>query len=69
MEVVWHFSHSEQYNTDAKTGGLFTEYINTFLKLKVEASGWPGWVKTESDKAEYIERYFDKEGIRAKGSG
>ena len=69
MEVLWHFSHSEQYNTDAKTGGLFTEYINTFLKLKVEASGWPGWVKTESDKAEYIERYFDKEGIRAKGSG
>ena len=31
---------------DAATGegGLFVEFIDTFLKLKAEASGYPSWV-------------------------
>jgi hypothetical protein len=33
-----------QYNPDTSDGGLFVEYINTFLKLKAEASGYPSWV-------------------------
>jgi len=31
-----------QYDTSAE-GGLFVDYINTFLKLKAEASGYPSW--------------------------
>jgi len=30
-----------QYNRETAEGGLFVEYINTFLKLKAEASGYP----------------------------
>ena len=30
-----------QYNPQTGDGGLFTQYINTFLKLKAEASGYP----------------------------
>ena len=26
-------------------GGLFADYLNTCLKLKAEASGYPGWVR------------------------
>ena len=63
IEVVWHFEHSEQYDRETKTGGLFTEYINTFLKLKVEASGWPSWVVSEQDKTQYLNDYYEHEGI------
>lgn len=63
IHEVWHFDQISQYNPDTKTGGLFTKYVNTFLKLKQEASGWPDWCKTEPDKHKYIELYYQKEGI------
>jgi hypothetical protein len=28
---VWHFDETEQYDPKTKTGGLFTDYVNTFL--------------------------------------
>lgn len=31
--------------------------------MKVEASGYPDWVKTDSDKDKYITDYFENEGI------
>lgn len=61
---VWHFDNVEQYDQKSKTGGIFTEYINTFLKMKQEASGWPSWCKTEDDRQKYIDNYFEKEGIK-----
>ena len=60
---VWHFDKISQYDPISKTGGLFTEYVNTFLKLKQEASGWPEWCVSENDKQAYIDRYQQKEGI------
>ncbi|CAC5384164.1 unnamed protein product [Mytilus coruscus] len=59
---VWHFGAVEQY-TILKTGGIFTEYINNFLKMKQEASGWPSWCITEKHRQKYIHGYFEKEGI------
>ena len=38
---VWHFDNISRYKPTTMTGGLFTDYENTFLKLKQEASGWP----------------------------
>lgn len=35
---VWHFDNISQYDPVSKTGGLFTGYVNTFLKVKQEAS-------------------------------
>ena len=61
---VWHYDKYEQYNSKTKSGGLFTEYINTFLQMKQQADGFPSWVKTEEDKQEYIARYSEKEGIQ-----
>ncbi|XP_045197429.2 uncharacterized protein LOC123552109 [Mercenaria mercenaria] len=60
---VWHFDEMAQYDHSTKTGGLFTEYVNTFLKVKQEASGWPDWCKTGTDKQMYIQEYFEREGI------
>ena len=47
---VWHWSQTEKYSEETKTGGLFTEYVNTFLKIKQENSGYPEWCKTEEQK-------------------
>ena len=61
---VWHFDEMSQYDPSTKTGGLFTEYVNTFLKIKQEASGWPDWCVDEKRKQQYIHQYFMKEGIK-----
>ena len=60
---VWDFSQKVKYDKSTKSGGLFTEYVNTFLKIKQESSGYPGWVKTDIDKDKYINDYFTNEGI------
>lgn len=60
---VWHFDRKEQYNCETKEGGLFTKYVNTFLKIKQEASGYPNWVSTEEDKNLFIEEFYKHEGI------
>ena len=60
---VWHFDEVAVYDPDSKEGGLFAAYVNAFLKLKQEASDWPSWCKTEDLKRQYIQQYFEKEGI------
>ena len=37
--------------------------MNTWLKLKQESAGWPGWCTDESKKQEYLRRYKEREGI------
>ena len=60
---VWHFEKVEQYDQKLKQGGLFTGYVNKFLKLKQEADGWPDWCCTEENKLAYIRQYHEREGI------
>ena len=54
---VWHFP------TNSNT--MFSSYVNTFLKMKQEASGWPEWVGDDEDKrTQYVQEYLDKEGVQ-----
>ncbi|XP_055337792.1 uncharacterized protein LOC129587874 [Paramacrobiotus metropolitanus] len=53
---VWHFDQHEDR--------LFEGYINKFLKIKTEASGWPTDVTTEDQKTQYIQEYQAKEAIQ-----
>ena len=55
LHEVWHFSES--------TDELFRDYVNTFLKIKEEASGYPKSYVTEEQKQQYIEEYFERERI------
>jgi hypothetical protein len=52
-----------QYNLKTGDGSLFVEYINTFLKIKAEASRYPIWVQTPDDEDRYIRQFFESEGI------
>ncbi len=52
-----------RYDNETNSGGLFAQYVNMFLKLKQESSGYPSWVHSEDDKDRYIEDYRRAEGI------
>ena len=56
IHEVWHFP--------VHTDELFKEYVNTFLKIKQEASGYPKDCVTDEQKQRYIDEYYEHEGIR-----
>ena len=58
IHEVWNFPPQQR-----KTG-LFREYVNKWLKIKQEASGWPSWCQTLEQKRNYIVNYQEREGIR-----
>lgn len=60
---VYHWDQTTQYDSVSKEGGLFVEYINTFLKLKQQASDWPKWCTSQDDKDKYLTDYMDHQGI------
>ena len=64
IKVVWHWEERAVNDPVTKTVGLFTEYIDRFLRLKQEASGYPEWCMTQEDKQRYIDDYYENEGIR-----
>ena len=55
IHEVWHWEHRRE--------GYFADYINNFLKIKMEASGWPVWCETEEDKNVYIRQVAQGERI------
>jgi hypothetical protein len=61
---VYHWDNTSKYDPLKKEGGLFSEFINCFLKIKQENSGWPAWVQSDEDKAKYIALYEQNEGIK-----
>ena len=45
--------------------GLFADYVNTWLKIKQEASGWPPGVgEDETKRQQYLRDYYEHEGIQ-----
>jgi hypothetical protein len=51
----WEYAVTRFVKDDVTSGGLFAEYVNMFIKLKQESSGYPSWVQSENDKDRYIE--------------
>jgi hypothetical protein len=52
-----------QYDPKTGHGGLFVECIDTFLKLKAKASGYPEWVRTPDDEDKYVQSFWGSEAI------
>uniref|UniRef100_A0A914HIJ6 DNA-directed DNA polymerase n=1 Tax=Globodera rostochiensis TaxID=31243 RepID=A0A914HIJ6_GLORO len=53
---VWHY--------DEWDDTLFRSYVNTFVGLKVQASGWPDGCVTEEQRRDYLDAFWQTEGIR-----
>ena len=47
---VWHYEQSSIYDKNTNSDGLFSSYVNLFLKNKQESSGFPVNVITEKKK-------------------
>jgi len=60
---LFSFQMYEVYHFSKTSNELFRSYIDLFLKIKQEASGWPYHCITEEDKITYLENYAEKEGI------
>jgi hypothetical protein len=56
MHEVWHFPET--------SGALFKDYVDTFLKIKQESSGYPNNCTTEEQKQQYVDEYLAVEGIQ-----
>ena len=56
---VWHY---DDYSV-GREGGIFTDYMNTFMRLKMESSGYPSYCKTDLEKSDYRRRIQEHEGI------
>jgi hypothetical protein len=61
---IYNYKQSTQFNPETKTGGLFSDQVDLFVKLKTQASGYPSNVITESEKDAYISEVYEKSGIQ-----
>ena len=61
---VWNFKKTSKLDKTKNSGGLFTDYINMFLKGKQEASGYPTNIQSFTEKEFYINDYLKNEGIK-----
>ena len=64
MSEVWHFEQSTQYDKRTQCGGLFALYVDAFMRIKQESSGFPSSAQTESERQAYVDAYYEHEGIR-----
>ncbi|XP_071581882.1 uncharacterized protein [Temnothorax nylanderi] len=62
VSEIWQYKVA-RYDPGTRQGGLFAEYINTFLKLKQEASGWPSDCHDDEAKERYLREYAETEGV------
>jgi len=53
-----------EYDRVKKEGGIFTEYVNMFMKLKTEVNCWPKWCNSEEQRNKYIKEYYEREGVQ-----
>ena len=60
---AWQYDETTVYNLDSGSSGLFAQYMNTFMIIKMEASGYPPECVTDDDKSDYIKRVRQHEGI------
>lgn len=47
-----------------KSTTLFKSYIQQYLKIKIENSGMPSWIKTDQDWTEFAEEQYTRHGIQ-----
>ena len=58
IKEIYEVLHYEQKSHD-----LFQPYIQTWLKYKTEASGWPMKCDTDEKKNEFIREFKEREGV------
>lgn len=65
---VYDYQEWSEYNRVTSSGGLFADFVNTFLRIKQENSGWPSWCTDDASRKKYLEQYWEEEGVRLDSS-
>ena len=52
-----------QYDPSTGDGGLFAQYMNTFIKIKMEASGYPSHCDPDQEKTSTLNVYEPTKGL------
>ena len=60
---AWHYPNTSQYDPKTRTGGIWATFINKWVKLKQEASGYPKGCDTPEERSEYVAAWKQREGI------
>ncbi len=60
---IYHWPQTTKYDASKNCSGLFSQYVNQFLKYKQEASGWPEECVDDKSKEKYISDYLKNEGV------
>lgn len=61
---AWHFPHTSQYSPETRSGGIWASFIDRWVGLKQQASGYPQDACTDAQKQAYLDAYEQHEGIR-----
>jgi len=65
IEIGYHVTKVyEMLKWEDECRGIFNDYVRKFLQIKQQAAGWPEVDMTEGQKAEYLNEYFEHEGVR-----
>lgn len=60
---AWHYETMTCFDKSTRKGGIFSGYIDMFIKLKTTYSGFPPWCKTQVDKEQFVKKFHEKEGV------
>ena len=60
---AWHYPNTSQYDPETHTGGIWAAFINKWVKLKQEASGYPEGCDTPEARSEYVAAWKRREDI------
>ena len=60
---AWNYDETTVYDQATSEGGLFAQYMNTFKKIKMEASGYPVGCTTPQEKTAFIDHVRAHKGI------
>ena len=63
IQEIWRYE-TTQLDRATGSGGLFREFIDFFVQMKQEATGWPNDCSTEQSRLNYVEAFFNKEGVK-----
>ena len=62
---AWHYDTVQQYDPLTRSGGVWSEFIDNWVRLKMEASGLPRDVGDDvAQVAAYIQRVYEREGVK-----
>ena len=59
----WHYDTTTIYDKSTCSTGLFSQYMDVFINLKVEASGYIDNIYMQERENYFIKEIFEREGV------